>query len=150
MRFQSNQANCGPAALRNALQCHGVSRSEQELESLTGCTAAEGTTPRGMLKALALVAKDHLEVSPGVISESRPGVALLTVLESLRNGHVVIMLVDEWDHWVVAFGLLGSGDGMRIHLSDSADPELIQHRTPKALLERWKGHGRKPYYGIVV
>lgn len=150
MRFQSNQANCGPAALRNALQCHGVSRSEQELESLTGCTAAEGTTPKGVLKALALVAKDHPNVSPGLISEGRASVALLHLLESIRNGHVVIMLVDEWDHWVVAFGLLGSGDGMRIHLSDSADPELIQHLTPKSLVERWKGHGRKPYYGIVV
>lgn len=150
MRFQSNQANCGPAALRNALQCHGVSRSEQELEKLTGCSAAEGTTPRGILKALTLVAKDHPEVSPGVINEGRENVALLQLLESLRNGHVVILLVDEWDHWVVAFGLLGSGSGIRIHLSDSADAELIQHHTPKSILARWKGQGRKPYYGIVV
>jgi hypothetical protein len=150
MRFQSNQANCGPAALRNALQCHGISRAEQELERLTGCTAAEGTTPRGILKALALVAKDHPEITPGVISEGRETIALLRLLEALRNGNVGILLVDDWDHWVVAFGLLGGGKNIRIHLSDSADSELIQHHSPQSLINRWKGQGRKPYYGIVV
>lgn len=150
MRFQSTAANCGPAALRNALQCHGIQRSEAELETLAGFTAADGTSPKGLCKALAAIAKDHTEVANAVIHEGRDTVAILQLLEAIRNGHVVICLVDGWDHWVVAFGLLGGGRNTRLHISDSADPELVQHYTPAAFMARWKGQGRKPYYGIVV
>lgn len=150
MRFQSTAANCGPAALRNALQCHGIQRSEAELETLAGFTAADGTSPKGLLKALAAVARDNPDITPAIINESRPNVAIMMLLEAIRNGHVVVCLVDSWDHWVVAFGLLGSGRGVRVHISDSADPELVQSYTPDAFMTRWKGQGRKPYYGIVV
>ena len=103
-----------------------------------------------MLKALTLVAKEHPVVSPGVISEAREPIAVLQMLECLRNGHVVICCVDSDEHWVVAFGLLGGGERLRVHVSDSADPELVQHYTPQAFGQRWRGKGRKPYYGIVV
>lgn len=150
MRFQSSQANCGPAALRNALQCHGVERAEAELETLTGCSAADGTSATGMIKALRLIAKDHPDIAPGVVHEGRDNVALLMLLETLRSGHVMILLVDDWEHWVVAFGLLGGGKNIRVHVSDSANSELVEHHTPATIMARWKGQGRKPYYGIVV
>jgi hypothetical protein len=59
----------------------------------------------------------------------------------------VILLVDHWDHWVVAFGLLGVSS---IHVVDSADTELVQTLTPEELIPRWEGNGKRPYYGIIV
>ena len=152
MRFQSTQASCGPAALRNALLCHGVTRSEQELELLTGCTAADGTSFKGMLKALQLVAKDAPAIAPAVLSESRPDVAILRTIAALQGGHVVILCVDEWEHWVVAFGLLGMGAKVIVHVSDSADAEMVRHLKPGELLDWWKGPeaARKPYFGVIV
>jgi hypothetical protein len=142
VRFQSTQASCGPAALRNALLCVGVTRTESELETLTGCTASEGTTPKGLQTALQAIGRQG-----GTISEGRGDVAILRLLEALRNGRPVILLVDHWDHWVVAFGLLGVSS---IHLVDSADTELVQTLTPEELIPRWEGNGKRPYYGIIV
>lgn len=147
MRFQSTAANCGPAVLRNALLCHGITRSEEELEALTGCTAADGTNPKGMLKALAAIARENPQISPRVIAESREDVALLKLVFTIQQGSVVIMCADNAEHWTLAFGLLGSNI---IHMADSADSELVQHLRPDKLLARWKGPGRKAYYGIVV
>lgn len=152
MRFQSTQASCGPAALRNALLCHRIERSEAELELLTGCSAAEGTPPKGILRALGLVARDAPHIRPAPLAESRADVAILRVIAALQAGHVVVMCVDEWEHWVVAFGLLGMGARIIVHVSDSADNEMVQHLTPEELLARWKGPeaSRKPYFGVIV
>lgn len=145
MRFQSNQATCGPAALRNALMARGLTRSEEELEALSGCTPAAGTSPRGLLKAISAVSADLPGLSPLVISESRADVALLKLVAALET-YAVILCVDGDSHWVCAFGRLGP----LIHVADSAHPELVVHLTRDAMMARWKGHGRKPYYGIVI
>lgn len=150
MRLQSSQASCGPASLRNALLCHGIVRSEQELETLAGCTAADGTNPRGLLRALSSISQEHPEISPGTISESRPDVALLKLVAALTAHHVVILCVDDFSHWVLAFGLLGGGAKATIHVADPADSEMVEHFSPDMLLRRWAGPARKPYYAIVV
>ncbi len=146
MRFQSTSASCGPAALRNALLARGVVRSEDELSQLAGCTS-EGTTAKGMMRALILVAKDNPGIMPGVISEAKGDVALLRLWASLRSGNVVIQCVDQFEHWVCAFGLLGENT---VHVADSGSTELVHHYNPGEMLRRWQGLGRKPYYGIVV
>lgn len=149
MRFQSTLANCGPAALRTALAIRGILRTQEELEALSGCTT-EGTSPRGMLAALRAISSESEEVRPGVISESRPDIALLRLLEAHRSGCSVILCVDQDEHWVVSFGLLGEGARMVVHVSDAGDSELVKHYRPGELVERWRGLGRRPYYGIVV
>lgn len=146
MRFQSTSASCGPAALRNALMARGVTRSEDELASLCGCTT-EGTTAKGMMKALILVAKENPGLMPAVLSESKGDVALLRLWAALRGGNVVILCVDSFEHWVAAFGLLGENT---VHVADSGSAELVHHYNPGQLLARWQGLGRKPYYGIIV
>jgi ABC-type bacteriocin/lantibiotic exporter with double-glycine peptidase domain len=150
VRLQSTQANCGPACLRNALLCHGITRSETELESLAGTTGALGTSPRGLISALKAVAIDNPAVSPGIIHESRPDVALLKLVACLSAGHVCILCADGNEHWILAFGLLGSGARIVVHISDPADNEMVLHMRPDELLARWKGPGRKPYYGVIV
>lgn len=151
MRFQSTLANCGPAALRTALAIRGILRTQEELETLSGCTT-EGTSPKGMLAALRAISSgsENQDISPGVISEGQPDIALLRLLEAHRSGCSVILCVDQDEHWVVSFGLLGEGARMVIHVSDAGDAELVKHYRPGELVERWRGLGRRPYYGIVV
>lgn len=147
MRLQSTHASCGPTALRNALSARGVARSEDELARLSGCTA-RGTSARGLLRAILAIAADVPELVPGVISERRADIALLRLLEALRAGSVAILCVDQWDHWVVGFGLLGRDT---IHVSDSADTEMVLHYKPAQLLARWAPPGaRGAYYGILL
>lgn len=146
MRFQSTQASCGPAALRNALRARGVTRSEDELAQLCGFSPATGTPVRGMLRALALIAVDHPDITPAQLKESRPDIALLKLRDAHSHGLVVILCVDSDEHWVVSFGSLGD----RIHVADSDDDEMVLHYTPPELIERWRGLGRAAFYGIVV
>lgn len=149
MRYQSTAASCGPAALQNGLRARGIERSEDELTVLSGCTVS-GTSGRGMMRALLAIAKDHPGLLPSVLSESRPDIAILRLLEALRSGYVVFQIVDNLEHWVVAFGLLGAADRTVVHVADSQDGELVRHYTPSQMLERWRGPGKKPYYGIIV
>lgn len=131
--------------MRNALLAIGIARSEEELETLTGMTPASGTSPRGILKALHAVLPEGQ--GPGVINESRDDVALLKLLAALDTGHPVICCVDKDDHWVAAVGTLGRAI---LLVADSADTELILSYQPPDFLARWRGPGRKPFYGIVV
>lgn len=149
MRFQSTLANCGPAALRTALAIRGILRTQEELEALSGCTT-EGTSPKGMLAALRAISSENPDISPDVISETNWEVALLKLLEAHRSGFSVILCVDRDEHWVVSFGFIGQVERMRIHVSDAGDSELVKHYRPGELVERWRGLGRRPYYGIVV
>lgn len=143
MRFQSTQASCGPASLRNALLALGIERSEEELSQLSGCTATNGTPPKGLIRAITQITG----AEPGVIYEAREDVAVLRLVEALRVGRPVILCVDRDEHWVVAFGLLGPDV---VHVADSADNELVKHYRPRDLASRWRGVGRRPFYGILV
>lgn len=146
MRFQSTQASCGPASLRNALQVLGIERSEEELASLSGCTT-QGTSPRGMMRALLLIAKDNPRVMPGPLTERRDDIAILRLSACIQKGHPVILMVDNDEHWAVCFGTLGSDI---FHLADSADEEMVRHYSAERLLERWRGTTKNAYYGIIL
>ncbi len=56
---------------------------------------------------------------------------------SLMAGSVVMMLVDAWEHWVVAVGTLGK----RILVVDPGDNELVISYTGEDLLSRWMYNG---------
>lgn len=148
MRFQSNQSSCGLACISNALLCLGIKRSEDELAPLAGFTAADGTSAKGILRALSTVAKSEsgTQVRPYVLHESREDVAILRLVEILRRGSPAILSVDDGEHWVLAFGLLGD----RIHISDPADTELVLHYRPTELAARWRATGRRPFYAILL
>jgi hypothetical protein len=145
VRFQSTQSSCGPAALRTALLARRIVRSEDELAKLAGCTPADGTSPRGLLRALRLISQEHPAVTPGVLNERRADVAILRLTAALQNGTVALLCVDQWSHWVTAFGLLGH----TVHVADSADNEMVLHYEPSEILTRWRGPGGG-FYGILV
>jgi hypothetical protein len=149
MRFQSHRSSCGPASLRTALMARGISRSEDELASLTGCTT-EGTGARGILKAAHQIAVEHPHLNPGVIHERRGDIALLRLLAAHRAGMVAILCVDHFNHWVTSFGLLGEST---VHVCDPANDELVLHYRPQELVERWgciEGNKKAVYYAIIL
>jgi hypothetical protein len=94
-----------------------------------------------------MIAVDHPQISPGVVSERRGDVALLKLHAALQAGVAGILCVDQFQHWVCAFGLLGNDT---IHVADSGAEELVLHYSPLRLLDRWKGPGRNPYYAILL
>lgn len=99
------------------------------------------------MQALIAIAKDNPQIFPAPLSERREDVAVLKLKAAHDAGLVGILLVDNWEHWVVSFGTLGQGI---IHVADSADTELVRHYSPEVLARRWKGPGRSPFYGVLV
>jgi len=139
VRLQSTSANCGPASLSNALAAVGVVRTEAECEALCATTGTDGTSARGLLKAVRAVGRE-----PIVIDERRALVAYLRLEAALRVGRAVVLCVDAMSHWVAAVGLLGA----RVLVADPADNELVTSVTPDALEARWSHNGRR--YGVEV
>lgn len=154
-RYQTHASSCGPAALRNALSILGYDRSEQELIK-TCKTDTDGTTVKNLFRALTTLKESCNLEGPAEIKEKEPDVALLRLLEALRNGRPVICCVrtdEPWDQWALASGILGSaGPNLRLVCEDSGSLELTEYRTPAQFTEWWRGPEteRKPYYGIVL
>lgn len=144
MKLQARRSSCGPASLANALECLGMSRTEEELITLCGQTT-EGTTDKGLRKAIAAVGGLNRE-----ISESRPDVAMLILLQAIYEGRPVIVCCETWGHWAVCAGVLGFGK--RVVCIDSGDNDLVRLRTLDEVVEWWKGPeaSKKPWYGVIV
>lgn len=100
-----------------------------------------------MVRALKLIATDTPTLQPVALRESKADIALLRLKDACRSGFVVILCVDDDAHWVVFFGMLGD---KVYHVADSANDELVLHYSASELIDRWRGAGRYPYFGIVV
>lgn len=149
MLLQGTQADCGAASLHNALCSLGMHRSLDELRSLCGTTATDGSSERKMLKAARAIA--GLEPEVLMETEKRASAALAILRTRLLRGRPVLLLVDpnddgEAEHWVAAVGLLGP----RFLVADSALTELVVAYTEPQLLERWTCSGRDAHYGMVI
>ena len=143
MRLQSTTAACGPAALSNALAAMGITRSEDECGKLCRCTATDGTSHRNMIRAVRSI--DGLMGM--VIEEQKGDVAFLRLADALRTAHPLLLLVDNWEHWIAAVGMLGG----RVLVADSADNELILSMDFPTLVRRWGCHGvRKPFWAVLL
>lgn len=143
MRMQSTEASCGAAALSNALKAVGVVRSEDEMAKLSG-TNSSGTSQAGITKALKSVGRE-----PGKLLEAKSHTAVLRLIMALQCGHPVILCVDDWEHWVVAVGLLGVAGYPRIVVVDSASLELTHVYSIEDVVSRW-GHNKKKFSGVIV
>lgn len=141
MRLQSSQANCGAAALYNAMCALGLHPSLEECEKACE-TKAEGTTEPGMLKGIK---KLGLKVVKE-IKERREDVARLVLSDGLLQGQVAVLAFDGDTHWVSALGTSGT----RLLVADSDEHELVIALSPAEFLLRWKSPNiRKQYYGVL-
>lgn len=130
--------------MRNALEALGIRRSEDEMVALCK-TTPDGTTPRQIMRALSTIEG----VINATISEKRSDHALLRLLQSLYEGRPVILLVDSWEHYAVAVGVLGFGK--RVICVDSGSNDLVHSRTLDEVVEWWGcTDAAKPFFGVIV
>lgn len=137
--MQDTAANCGPASLSNALAAVGITRTQQECETLCRTNGTDGTSIKGFQAALKTMGYGWHP-----INERRWDVARMLLTDCLRNGTAAVLCVDQNNHWVAAVGLIGQ----RILIADPADNELVVSMAPDALKARW-GSGNR-YYGVMV
>lgn len=145
MRFQSNKSSCGPAALHNALTALGLSRTEDELIALTG-QRPPGTSARGLVKAIKAVSDETNKLLGECVRWTSLDSAQVGLWYYVsERGRPVILCVDDFEHWVVCAGHLGT----RFAVVDSADNRMIIYYTASELAERWEGPNGG-YHGIIV
>ena len=143
MRMQDTQANCGPAAMSNALAALGIVRPTQECEKLCKTTATKGTSPQKLQTGLKAIEG----LTPTVIKEKRSDVAILRLEKALSLGRPAIICVGDGTHWVATVGRLGD----RYLVADSADVELVLSKTADELAAWWHERGAtNPYYGVIL
>jgi hypothetical protein len=105
------------------------------------CSA--GTTEKGIMDALKHFGKPHGLSATEYQSESKND-AWQWLHGSLLHGRVVILCVDSWGHWVLAFG--GAGDRVSVFDSYFSKKNLKENGvlplTKAELMRRW-WNGRK-------
>ena len=142
---------CGPAALQNALRALGLFIRQEELVHLCG-TTEDGTDEKGLIKAL-----NRLPVDFYPIYDFKRLSALSSLDASLSCGEPVIICVDDWDHWVVVIGKLGT----RYLIFDSTNDSWNREEQgcwsvdADTLIKKWRcsdehADGEAPFYGITV
>jgi ABC-type bacteriocin/lantibiotic exporter with double-glycine peptidase domain len=139
VRMQDSQANCGPFALKNALEALGIQRSAVELEKACGTTATKGTPLRGIYRAAVKIEG----CDPVVLRERRMDVAMLKLDHSVRKGRPAVLIVDQGNHWVAVVGTLGD----RYLVADSGDSELVLSYGVGQLEGRWRDSS---YEGVLL
>lgn len=137
--MQDSQANCGPFALKNALEALGIKRSAEELEKACGTSATNGTPTKGILKAASKIEG----CNPVVLRESKSDVALLKLEHALRRGRPVVICVEQGAHWVSVVGVLGE----RFLVADAADSELVISLGVAELEAKWRAN---KYEGVIL
>lgn len=144
MLLQNTQADCGPAALHNALEVLGHRRSMDELRDLCRMTAG-GVDEKKLMKAVANL-KEALGLQPWVIRETRRMCAAGLTHLAMSRGRPIICAVDLDDHWVTLAAMAGE----RFLIIDSAEAGLMQSLDGEAWFNRWNSGGRYPYWGLVL
>lgn len=139
MRMQSSQANCGAAALSNALQALGVTRSQEECETLCRTSATEGTSARNLVRAAQAVGCRGV-----VVREKRAEVAILMLRHWVGLGRPMILCVDAGSHWVATVGAIGD----RLLVADAADNELVVSCDSAEMVDWWAAPSG--FYGVVL
>ena len=149
MRYQQDEAWCGPTAIQNALRCLGLKKSAREIAELCRTTDG-GTDERDMLRGIRGMGYDGWEFQ----TDDRMS-ALQWIGSCNMQPH--ILCVDSWDHWVCLAGWCGQ----RVALLDSVQTPAnrqengIHMLKPETVLRRWRA-GRKVarnsprFYGISV
>ena len=146
-RFQSYRADCGPMSICNALEALEIRRSHDEIVTLCGTTARDGTNHLGMLRAIRALKESCDLFGPVELRDSHSDVALLRLGHLLGRGRPAILCVELWSHWLAVVGVLGD----RFILADSADLRQTVWVGPQELVQRWGYPGvRSGYYGIAV
>jgi len=144
LRFQRNFASCGTAALANALEALGIRRTEDELAPLCDSNV-EGTSPKGILKAIKAISTTELPLRGDSLKTSEPLAWVLVQWYLVNEGRPMILCVDEDDHWVAVVGSLGD----RVVVIDGAETDLVLFYDKDGLIERWRASDGR-FYAVIL
>ena len=127
-QLQTGDFDCGPAALRGALQLLGRHVSLRDLTRWAGTTPARGTPAAGLKRTLERLGVTFREYT----SKSR----LQAWKWARRQTAPAVLSFDDDEHWV----LLCAGLGRTVVIFD---PEIgVQVYARKDFLRRWVTGGR--------
>lgn len=151
MKRQEFPWSCGSAAVRNALRAYGHKVSERQIRALAGTTPEEGTDEIGILAAIR-----GLGYKAAEYSTNSPTQAWAWLSGCLVSGTVVILCVECWEHWCVAFGLLG--DMIAVFDSSNFKKVIAENGTftwkKPTLMKKWKNSRKNVdsprFYAIAV
>lgn len=101
MKRQLKSYSCGAASARNALKALGLDTSERSLWSLAGMTE-DGVDEEGILRVM----RAHGVVSTEHRFEDEHE-AWQWIHQAIWNGSVILIAIDNWEHWVVVIGSAG-------------------------------------------
>jgi hypothetical protein len=127
MYQQSSSYECGPYALKHALQMLGVFTDERRLGAIAG-TCGAGTDEVQLGRAAARVGCDL-----PMVRATDPSGARRVLDAQLARGTPALLCVDQWDHWIAVVG----GDENRYSVLDSADPAVVSVMPWPTLVTRW-------------
>lgn len=147
MRFQDAPGTCGAAAVVNACRAFSIRVPERSVRKLAG-TDGDGTDQQGIIFALR-----SLGLSAEEYRGTRRSPSWQWLHGALLHGRVIILCMDNWQHWTTAIGSLGD----RVILIDSTNTKAnraengVHVLSRDRLLRRWGcPGGDHRYYGIGV
>lgn len=175
MKRQQKTWWCSAAALQNAFRFYGHKISQTEIAELIGLGYTENTMlddPAEGLKRAIL----HLGYSFDELSTSVRNDAVYWLNNTMlmpRNGHPVLLCVDDWSHWVTLLGAAGCQGYSRWSLFDPGNYDWLKSEhgwrvwDNKNLLKHWRSSWltskelldpddpggattRRPYYALSV
>lgn len=153
MHYQKRDYDCGPAAVRNALEALHVRKGLSGLRVLCGTSECDGTQEDGIKRAFLAYGCDVDEWSSNQRSKS-----LEWLQVSISHGRPIVLCVDQWEHWITVIGALNQD----FVIFDPANPFNGDPRQGGAavvkafrLMARWEASRRVRgncgrFYGIAA
>ena len=145
MRLQRAPFLCGPLAILNGARALGIRLTEREIRLHTGTTKKDGTNAFGMLSALERLGLEFRGMN------GTKATAFDHLLESIIEGYVGALCVEEGNHWIAAIGAVGN----RIVTFDSWNSFMnkkecgVDVLNQKQLIQWWAHGPTNEYYGIL-
>jgi ABC-type bacteriocin/lantibiotic exporter with double-glycine peptidase domain len=151
MRLQENSYSCGPAAIRNAFRVFGHKVSLKNIAAACG-TTEDGTDDVEMLQGIRAFNYTATEYKANSKTEG-----WLWLHGCLTHDRVVILCINDWQHWVVCIGSLGN----RVVIFDSANyasnikENGVKVWSKRHLMQAWwnanpNREGYPPLYAISI
>lgn len=148
MKWQRYNWSCGSATLSNAFRALGKRVSEKTIMKYSGTSRESGTNEEGMVKAIISLGYNYERFEERTFKE-----ASKWLKEKLEEGKPCIILIDNYGHYVLVFGILGD----KFMLFDSygkwnnAKKENgILILSEKRLKKMWYNSSENLYFGIAL
>lgn len=154
MRLQSVQNWCGPCTVANLLVSLGwrlpngdlptedwIAKKVKLAQNMNDPHPGMGTIEAQIRRCLESLKIPHFQVTT-----ADANLAVSSLRGFLVSGKPCMLAVDNDEHWIGVFGVLGE----RFSVVDSADPELNIFLGGDELAQRWASQSDPPMFYMIV